>query len=420
VTFESIIRSREVCEAVRSGPLGPYIDGFVNAAAAIGYTQSSFSDLVVGTSQFARFLKASGITEVRQLRDHHVESFVGTLPVLRWKSQYSRPSGRGRRAARSMLRYLRSSGIVQPEPVADRTYAWILDEWLDFLYRHRGLTAKSVDVYRRNVEAFLKDLGEEASPGRFGALLPGRVREYLRHQAPRFARATRKNLVITLRSFLRFAFGADHLQRDIARTIERVPCFAHDRLPRGPRWEYLSKLLATVDRGARSGRRNFAILLILMTYGVRAGQLTNLRLDDVHWRDSRIVFPSAKGGRLINAPLTAAVGDALLQYIREDRPLGPARQVFLSLVPPFRPLAAGSVYHVVSQAFLLSGVETPHRGSHAIRHAWATRAFAQGQRLKTVADLMGHRSLESTRIYTKVDYTQLRSVGLSWPEEVQS
>jgi integrase/recombinase XerD len=416
---ESIIRSGQVREAVRSSCLGPYIDGFVDAAATVGYTRSSFRDLVVGTSQFARFLTASGITDVRQLRDHHVQSFIGTLPVCQRKKGYSMPAGRGSRAARSALRYLRASGIVPPEPAADRVYTWVLEKWITFLYRHRGLAANSVALYRRTVEPFLQELREDAMPDRFAALSSMRVREYLQHRAPRFARVTRKNLVITLRSFLRFAFGSGYLQRDVAGAIERVPCFTLDRLPRGPKWEDLPKMLATIDRGSKLGRRNFAILLTLMTYGVRAGQLTSLRLDDVNWRDSQIIFPRAKRGRPINAPLTAAVGDALLQYIREGRPITRERRVFLSLVPPYRPLAAGSVYNVVAQAFLDSGIASPHRGSHAIRHAWATRAFAQGQRLKTVADLLGHRSLESTRIYTKVDYTQLRSVGLCWPAEVR-
>jgi integrase/recombinase XerD len=416
---ESIIRSGQVREAVRSSCLGPYIDGFVDAAATVGYTQSSFRDLVVGASQFARFLTASGITDVRQLRDHHVQSFIGTLRVCQRKKGYSMPAGRGSRAARSALRYLRASGIVPPEPAADRVYTWVLEKWITFLYRHRGLAANSVALYRRTVEPFLQELREDAMPDRFAALSAMRVREYLQHRAPRFARVTRKNLVITLRSFLRFAFGSGYLQRDVAGAIERVPCFTLDRLPRGPKWEDLPKMLATIDRGSKPGRRNFAILLTLMTYGVRAGQLTSLRLDDVNWRDSQIIFPRAKRGRPINAPLTAAVGDALLQYIREGRPVTRERRVFLSLVPPYRPLAAGSVYNVVAQAFLDSGIASPHRGSHAIRHTWATRAFAQGQRLKTVADLLGHRSLESTRIYTKVDYTQLRSVGLCWPAEVR-
>jgi site-specific recombinase XerD len=386
----------------------------------MAYTRSSFRDLVVGASQFARFLTASGITDVQHIRDHHVGSFIGTLPVCRRKNGYSMPGGRGSRAARSVLRYLRASGIVPPELLPDRAYTRVLEEWSAFLYRHRGLGANSVALYRRNVERFLQNLQEDAGPDSLAALSPMRVREYLQHQAPRFARVTRKNLVITLRSFLRFAFGAGYLQRDIAGAIQRVPCFTLDRLPRGPKWEDLPKILATVDRGTPQGRRNFAILLTLMTYGVRAGQLTSLRLDDVHWRDNRITFPAAKRGRPINAPLTAAVGDALLQYIRDGRPASRERQVFLSLVPPFRPLTAGSLYNVIAPAFNHSGIGSPHRGSHAIRHAWATRAFAQGQRLKTVADLLGHRSLESTRIYTKVDYTQLRSVGLSWPAEVRS
>jgi integrase len=133
-------------------------------------------------------------------------------------------------------------------------------------------------------------------------LSPTRVRDYLQRTAPQFARVTRKNLVITLRSFLRFAFSAGHLERDVATTIERVPCFSLDRLPRGPKWEDLPKLLATVDRGTKSGRRDFAILLTLMTYGVRAGQLTSLRIDDIHWRDNQIIFQPAKRGRQIIAP----------------------------------------------------------------------------------------------------------------------
>ena len=420
MTFENIIRSRKAGHAVRSGPLGPYMDGFVAAAATVGYTERSLYDLILGASQFARFLAGAGVTDVQQICDRHLRDFIGQLPVWQCCNGYSMPSVRGNRGARGLLRYLRISGIIPPEPSVEHPYSWVLDDWLKFLERQRGLAAKSLSLYRGHVEPFLLDLGQDATPDRMAELSSARVREYVQRQAPRFARSTRKDLVITLRSFLRFAFDVGYLRRDIANTIGRVPCFALDRLPRGPKWEDLPKLLATVDRSTKLGRRDFAILLTLMTYGVRAGQLSGLRLDDVHWRDARITFPAAKRGRLINAPLTAAVGDALLQYIREGRPNSAAREVFLSSDPPFQPLAAGSVYNVVSRAFRQSAITSPHQGSHAIRHAWATRALAQGQRLKTIADLLGHRSIESTRIYTKVDYAQLRSVGLPWPGEARS
>jgi site-specific recombinase XerD len=396
------------------------MDGFVAAAATVGYTERSLYDLILGASQFARFLAGAGVTDVQQICDRHLRDFIGQLPVWQCCNGYSMPSVRGNRGARGLLRYLRISGIIPPEPSVEHPYSWVLDDWLKFLERQRGLAAKSLSLYRAHVEPFLLDLGQDATPDRMAELSSARVREYVQRQAPRFARSTRKELVITLRSFLRFAFDVGYLRRDIANTISRVPCFALDRLPRGPKWEDLPKLLATVDRSTELGRRDFAILLTLMTYGVRAGQLSGLRLDDVHWRDAGITFPAAKRGRVINAPLTAAVGDALLQYIREGRPNSAAREVFLSSDPPFRPLAAGSVYNVVSRAFRQSVITSPHQGSHAIRHAWATRALAQGQRLKTIADLLGHRSIESTRIYTKVDYTQLRSVGLPWPVEARS
>src|SRR3954453_13149347 len=192
-----------------------------------------------------------------------------------------------------------------------------------------------------------------------------------------------------------------------------------DRLPRGPKWEHIPKLLETVDRATAAGQRDYAILLLLITYGIRASQLTGLRVDDLRWCEGEIVIPPAKRGRTVVVPMTASVGNALLDYLREGRPVTPARSVFLSLDPPFNPLLAGSLYNIVSRAFRLSGVTSPHRGSHAIRHAWATEALAQGQRLKTIADLMGHRALESTRIYTKVDDRQLRSVALPWPAEAR-
>ena len=317
------------------------------------------------------------------------------------------------------MMYLRRIGVIVPELPRQRPYTWILDAWLAFLRQHRGLSEGSVEVYRRHVETFLQYLGHDAELESFASLSSTRANDFLQLQTPRFARATRKNLVITLRSFLRFAFAMGHLPGDLSATIGRVPCFTLDRLPRGPKWEDLPKLLATVDRGTKSGRRDYAILLILMTYGIRAAQLVGLRLQDIRWRDSQMTFPAAKRGRQVTAPLTTSVGSALLEYIRDSRPETTARQVFLSLDPPFQPLAATSVYNIVCRAFRLSGIVSPHQGSHAIRHAWATRAFAQGQRLKTVADLLGHRSIESTRIYTKVDYAQLRSVGLGWPEEAR-
>lgn len=420
MTFDCIIRCRRTRDAVRRGPLGPYIDGFTAAMAGRGYTEGSLRDVVRGAMHFVRYLVKQGITDLRTLRNHHVRDFVRTLPVFRRRNGYLMPTVRSSRGAHHLLRYLRASGITPAEPLVERPYTWLLEPWLAFLRQHRGLVPGTVAGYRHQVEPFLRDLQGDVRPDRFATLSPTRVRAYLERQAPHLARVTRKNLVITLRSFLGFAFSAGWLQRDLAATLERVPCFTLDRLPRGPKWEDLPALLETVDRSTPAGRRDFAILLLLLTYGVRAGQLVSLRLEDVHWRERRLTFPPAKRGRPIDVPLTPAVGEALLAYLRDGRPQSAARAILLTVCPPVRPLSAKSVYNVVVRAFGRAGIASPHGGSHAIRHAWATRAMAQGQQLKTIADCLGHRSLESTRIYTKVDYAQLCGVGLPWPRAVHS
>jgi hypothetical protein len=132
----------------------------------------------------------------------------------------------GSRAANHLLRYLRTIGITPPEPQSERIYSWVLNEWLAFLQHHRGLACNSLNVYRLNVERFLEQLGTDAAPDRFAALSPEIVRTYLQRQAPLFARVTRKNLVITLRSFLRFAFSHGYLTRDLGDALERVPLSA--------------------------------------------------------------------------------------------------------------------------------------------------------------------------------------------------
>ena len=420
MTVETLIRSAQLRHVARSTPLAPYLDGFVSRNASVGYTPQSLYQLVLGAIRFSRYLGSRGATDVRALRDLDAARFIATLPVYRCRGRYPMPSVHGSRAAHHVLDYLRAIGATPPEPVPTHVYSWVLDEWLLALRQQRGLAPKSVDLYRRDVEGFLQDLGADATADRLAGLSPERVRSYLQRQAPRFARVTRKNLVITLRSFLRFTFGRGYLTRDLSDALGRVPCFTQDRLPRGPKWEDLAKLLATVDRSTKQGHRDYAVLLLLITYGMRAGQLVGLRLDDVGWRENTIACPAAKRGRRIAVPLTPAAGDALLVYLRDSRPSTSERRIFLSMDPPFRALAAGSVYNIVSGAFRRADIASPHRGSHAIRHAWATRAMAQGQPLKTIADLLGHRSLESTRIYAKVDVAQLRSVSLPWPEEVQS
>jgi integrase/recombinase XerD len=420
MVLEDIVRSPRRRALAREGPLGPYVDGFVAAVTMIGYTPASLRDLLSGVIQFGTFLKSRRKRDLRQLSAADVEAFIATQPVVSsCAGKYRYHMSRGVRGARHLIRHARAAGIVAaPPPRAPPRYAPVLDEWLTFLEHHRGLAAGSLDLYRRHIRRFLEFVGPDATLFGLRRLDPGRIREYVCWAAEGRSRSERKAIVSTLRIFLRFMWERGHLRRNLAESIERVPCFKHDRLPRGPRWEDARRLLDTPDCSTTLGRRDHAILQLLLGYGIRAEQVCRLRLEDIAWRRGTIRFAPLKQGRPVEAPILALVGEAILAYLQAGRPAVADRRVFRSTRPPFGALTRSAITGLVARAFVRSGVSSPHRGSHALRHAWATRLLAVGQPLKTIADLLGHRSLETTRIYAKVDFLQLRTVGLPWPKAV--
>lgn len=401
---------------VLQGPLGPYIDGFIDSVSQRGYTQGSLRSLIQGAVYFGRYLANEGLRDLRTVDDRHVRAYIATTRVQR-HGKYRFHVAPGARAAPHVLRYLRQIGVASPASPPVRRFTALLEEWLSFLRMHRGLAEKSLQIYRQHITRFLEHLGRDATPAGLRRLSVERIRRYVNVKASTYGRSERKTLVSTLRIFLRWAFAAGYLRRDLTIAVERVPSFKHEQLPRGPRWDDLPKLLEVQDRSTAQGTRDYAILLILITYGMRAQQVVSLQLEDVNWRKGTLHFRAAKRGRDVDVPLTAAVGESIVDYLRRGRPSSSVRSLFLTMRPPWRALRSASIRNIVSRAFGAAGIPTPHRGSHAIRHAWATQMLTKGQSLKTIADLLGHRSIETTRIYAKVDLSRLREAALPWPKE---
>lgn len=199
------------------------------------------------------------------------------------------------RGARYLLRYARTVGLTPPAPLPPAPpYAPLRDEWTVFLKHHRGLAPKSLVLYSRHLERFLAQLAPEGTVTSLRALQVGQVRDYVRRAARQRSRSERQAVVSVLRLFLRFAWDRGYLSHQLAETIERVPSFKHERLPRGPRWEDAQKLLQAPDGHTALGRRDCAILEILLGYGVRRQQVAFLLLDDIAWRDSTIRFSALK------------------------------------------------------------------------------------------------------------------------------
>jgi integrase len=202
--------------------------------------------------------------------------------------------------------------------------------------------------------------------------------------------------------------------------IPLVPTWRLEGLPRHLEWEEVERLLATCDRARPSGRRTYALLQLVATYGARIGQVTTLRLGDIDWAARRITFQASKHGKPVTFGLTATVAEALLSYLK-DRGPSSYPEVFLTVCGPRRPLSESNHFGTcLIPCFRRAGIIGRPYGAHAIRHAVASRLVNQGTPIKAIADILGHRSIDTTRIYAKLDLTHLRKLAVEWPEPTRT
>lgn len=228
-------------------------------------------------------------------------------------------------------------------------------------------------------------------------------------------------IVSDVRSFLRYLTMRGILQKDLSLALPKI------RIPRDARipsvWEQalVVRLLEAVDRSSAKGKRDYAILLLACRLGMRVGDIRSLKLDQIHWEDSTIEVTQSKTDMPLSLPLTNEVGEALIDYLKSGRPQTAYREVFLKVAPPFDPFEGNNnLHHIVTYWRLLAGIrfQTPRkRGLHSLRHSLATRLLEKGTPFTTIAEILGHTCLESTRIYAKADVEALRSVALD-PEEM--
>ena len=228
-------------------------------------------------------------------------------------------------------------------------------------------------------------------------------------------------IVSSVRSFLRFLTMRGILQKDLSAELPKIRVRKDATIPSVWDHELLVRLLGAVDRSSAKGKRDYAILLLACRLGLRAGNIRTLRLDNLRWEESTIEITQAKTGTPLSLPLTNEVGKALIDYLKSGRPQTMHREVFLTVNPPFDPFKENDrLYHIVTYWRRLAGITfrcPQRRGIHSLRHTLATRLLEKGTPFTTIAEILGHTSLESTRIYAKADVEALRGVALD-PEGV--
>lgn len=304
------------------------------------------------------------------------------------------------------LRYLGSLC----EPIELIQYGSRLTEYCNWALCERGLTVASVDRFGRSITDFLRWFA--ALDRSLDSVVINDVDAYLAIGSGRgWARVTQCNVVYALRAFFRYGAQQGWCSPRLATAIRGPRIYAQERLPSGPTWSDVQRLLAGLQTRGSTDLRDRAILMLFAIYGFRASEVATLCLDDIDWARDRLRITRAKRREAQIYPLLPSVGNALIEYLQSVRQNAPHREVFLTIVSPYRPLSCSGLYDIVSSRLKALNVQSAHYGPHSLRHACATRLITEGVSLKEIGDHLGHRSTSSTRVYAKVDLPGLREVA---------
>jgi integrase/recombinase XerD len=390
------------------GPLEPYADGLRGELERLGYAPRSAAGHVQLVAHLSRWMIREGLA-ASALTPATADSYFAERRAAGYYNSLTA------RSLRPLLDYLRKLGVVAASGPVPATSPWerLLSRYRDYLLVERGLATSTVELNVRMVRPFLADhvradAGqldlERLSAGEVGAFVVAYSRK-----RPRSA----GRLVTGLRSLLRFLYVNGVIDRPLAEAVPSVPSWSLSGLPKTLSRDQVAALLTSCDRNASTGLRDFAILLLLVRLGLRAGEVAALSLDALDWRRGEITV-RGKGNRLDRLPLPGDVGEAIVEYLRYARPsTAQGRAVFVWVHAPYRALSSNAVTTVVTDAGRRARLG--RIGAHRLRHTAATAMLHAGGSLTEIGQVLRHRRVLTTAIYAKVDRRALRLVARPWP-----
>ena len=390
------------------GPLEPYAQGFADELVRQRYSpKTSMKNQLFFVSHLSRWLASQG-QELSALGcPEVVEAF---LEERRRLGYVNRRTGK---ALAPLLEYLHQLGVVARAPQAELTPTEaLLERYRSYLVGERGLMATTARSYSDTVRPFVVDHEVDGAPGLEG-LSAAAVTEFVVEACAGQARSSAKRTVTALRSLLGFLHVEGVLGESLVAAVPSAASWRLAGLPRGLTSDEVQRLLAAPDRRTRTGRRDFAVLMLLVRLGLRAGEVAALGLDDIDWRAGELIV-RGKGDRQERLPLPDDVGAALVAYLQRGRPsTAQARSVFTRVRAPHGPMTSGAVSHAVFAAGRRAGLGTVR--AHRLRHTAASELLAAGASLTEIGQLLRHRSQMTTAIYAKVDTEALRTLARPWP-----
>jgi integrase/recombinase XerD len=394
----------KVDRVVVAGPLAPFAEGFKARLEELGYTPLSTVTWMRLMVHLSRWLGARGLMAA-DLSSQRVEQYLHERQAGGY-ARFLSP-----RSVAVLLGFLSSVGVLAPEgshrPCSESEA--LLALFRDYLLNERGLAPSTAQAYVLRADRFLDSCGPEVE---LAGLTAAEVSRAVLVEAGIRAVGSTQLFVVALRAFLRFCFIHGLVPVDLSAAAATATGRRRPGLPKGLSRAEAMALLDSCDRRTAMGRRNYAVLLLLLRLGLRAGEVAVLRLNEVDWRAGGIVV-HGKGHRIDQLPLPVDVGEAVAAYLRRGRPRSTHREVFLRAVAPLAPLSPRGISLIVQRACARAGL--PPVGAHRLRHTLACDMVRAGVPLPEISQVLRHRSLVSTAIYARADVDQLRTLAQPWP-----
>lgn len=368
-------------------------------------------------ARFRRYCHKQGLVEAAELTRDGVKRFQS------WCARSSKISaanlGLASSSVRSLRRVYEVMGLPVPpwRPVEQRAQppTTLLREYATHLGQHRGNPDVTIRKKLGHVGKLFEHLAASSKTWR-RLSLPD-IDAFLIACAGRYARSTTADIASTVRSFTRFLLATGRIRVDLADAVISPVQPRFERPPRALPWEDVQRLLRGVVTSTAGGLRDHAMLLMMSTYGLGAGEVIGLRIQDIDWNVGTLHMSRPKTGVSFILPLLPSVASVLAQYLRDGRPPHtPTRHVFVQMKVPFGALTASSaVRHILIKHAKVAGIEAPFLGSHVLRHSNAARQIDAGIRPHVLSDLLGHRDSASVSAYVRIATQSLRDVSLPVP-----
>ncbi|MGI9285027.1 MAG: site-specific integrase [Pseudomonadales bacterium] len=401
-----------VLKRLRAGPLADAMDDIADGFTLEGYAQLSAVRYLSLLGSFNRYIQVAGCTTPEAISEE------------------------------LMARFLKEFPRTESTRILVKTALAHLSRYLDCTYPARiqpSINSNPDAPFLSNFDAHLRDIrGLQTSSRRELLRLARRMLNWYRIYRPHqtlsqlsgkdvlafvavasqqcVADTTRSDMVSHVRNFLRYLHWEGILDEDLAPMVPRTPCWRMSRIPEHLAWDDVQQVINSIDASTAIGMRDRAILLLLATTGLRSQELRRLQLQDVCWRTSEVYIRTTKSRRDHRVPLLEEAGSALAEYVLQGRPQTANTTIFLCHRPPVRPIRDSSTLAAIVRRHLAHcSIHAERAGAHLLRHSLATRMVQQSRPIKDIADLLGHRHIDTTAIYIKVALPQLSGVALPFP-----